>query len=187
MKNLENCANTIKRGSPIAFPTETVYGIGADAFNEDAVRKVFELKQRPLSNPLSLHIADIEQLSDLVEEIPDIAQELIEKYWPGPLTLIFKKSDKVPNIVTAGKDTVGIRLPDHDICRELIRQSGTVIVGTSANISGQPPCTDYQTTHKLFPQTPIVNGGECKHKEASTIIDVSKDTTKILRQGSIQI
>lgn len=180
MKNLQTAIEKIQAGEVVGFPTETVYGLGADVFNASAVEKIYEIKKRPTDKPMSIHIADVEQLQDLVAEISAEAQALIEQHWPGPVTLVFKKSQKVPNWVSRGLDTVGIRLPDHDLCRAFIRKTGTVIVGTSANISGADPCIDAQTTQKLFPELYILDGGECREKRASRVLDTT-DNMKILR------
>lgn len=171
----------IQSGHVVGFPTETVYGLGADAFNKEAVESIYKIKKRPFDKPMSIHIADREQLNDLVKEISPEAQELIDKHWPGPVTLIFKKSDKVPLWVTRGLDTIGIRLPDHDLCREFIRGTGTVIVGTSANISGEDPCINASTTQKLFPQLMVLDGGSCREGRASKIIDCSQKEKTVLR------
>lgn len=179
MKNLSEAAQKIQNGQVVGFPTETVYGLGADVFNQSAVEQIYALKKRPLDKPMSIHIADIEQLNDLVAEISSEAQKLIDEHWPGPLTLVFKKSDIVPDWVTRGLDTVGIRFPDHDLCRDFIRKTKTVIVGTSANISGEDPCIDAQTTQRLFPNLYIVDGGICREGKASQVIDTTNNMNKI--------
>ena len=131
----------IKEGGTVVFPTETVYGLGADGMNADAVKKIFIAKGRPSDNPLILHIADREDLDILVKNISDTAKKMMDKYWPGPLTLIFQKSENIINEVCAGLDTVAVRMPSNPIARELIRFSDTQIAAPSANLSGSPSPT----------------------------------------------
>ncbi|MBI5464928.1 MAG: threonylcarbamoyl-AMP synthase, partial [Ignavibacteriales bacterium] len=141
---IQEAAVILRQGGTVAFPTETVYGLGADAMNPHAVRKVFEAKGRPSDNPLIVHIADEEQLSEFAEEIPPIAKQLISKFWPGPLTLVLKAAAIVPEEVTAGLETVAVRMPDHNVALQLIRELGSGIVGPSANASGRPSPTQAQ-------------------------------------------
>ena len=131
----------IKRGGLVAFPTETVYGLGANGMDEEAAAKIYAAKGRPSDNPLIIHIADMESLPLITEEIPKTAVKLAEKFWPGPMTMILKKSDLVPLATTGGLNTVAIRMPSDEIAREIIRASGTYIAAPSANTSGRPSPT----------------------------------------------
>ena len=140
---IEEAAKIIKEGGIVAFPTETVYGLGADALNEDAVKKIFVAKGRPQDNPLIIHVAS-KNIEHYVDEIPKIAKELMDKFWPGPLTIILKKNDIIPNITSASLDSIGVRMPDNEIARKLIELSGTTIAAPSANISGRPSPTDIE-------------------------------------------
>lgn len=142
-EKMKEAAQIIKDGGIVAFPTETVYGLGSDALNEDAVKKIFIAKGRPQDNPLIVHVAS-KNIQSLVEDIPDIAQRLIDKYWPGPLTLILKKKSIIPDMTSANLDTIGIRMPNNEIALKLIEMSNTVIAAPSANISGRPSPTDVE-------------------------------------------
>ena len=139
---IENGARTIRDGGTVAFPTETVYGLGADAFNPGAVAKVFEIKKRPLSNPLIVHVAGIDQVSLVADHIPGDAKLLMEAFWPGPLTVVLPKRPEVPDIVTASNPTVAVRMPSNPVALSLIRLSGTPVAAPSANAFG---CTSPTT------------------------------------------
>ena len=135
---ISEAAQCLKNGGTVVFPTETVYGLGADALNPEAIKKIYHAKGRPSDNPLIVHISDIESLNELVSEISQNAKILMQNFWPGPLTLIFKKSSIVPNEVTAGLNTVAVRFPDNLTAHELIKQSGVFVAAPSANLSGSP-------------------------------------------------
>lgn len=181
---IKKAGNFIKSGQLVAFPTETVYGLGADGLNDEACRKIFKAKGRPSDNPLILHISHISMLDNLVEEITDKHRKLFE-LWPGPMTLIFKKSDLIPDAVTAGGDTVAIRFPSDQIARALITEADTPIAAPSANISGRPSPTKardvYQDMDGIIPV--IIDGGESNIGIESTVIDLSGDEPIILRPG----
>lgn len=181
---IKKAGNFIKSGQLVAFPTETVYGLGADGINDEACRKIFKAKGRPSDNPLILHISHISMLDNLVEEITDKHRKLFE-LWPGPMTLIFKKSKSIPDAVTAGGDTVAIRFPSDQIARALITEAGTPIAAPSANISGRPSPTNasdvYQDMDGIIPV--IIDGGESNIGIESTVIDLSGDEPIILRPG----
>ncbi|WP_276887398.1 L-threonylcarbamoyladenylate synthase [Anaerococcus lactolyticus] len=181
---IKKAANFIKSGQLVAFPTETVYGLGADGINDEACRKIFKAKGRPSDNPLILHISHISMLDNLVEEITDKHRKLFE-LWPGPMTLIFKKSKSIPDAVTAGGDTVAIRFPSDQIARALITEADTPIAAPSANISGRPSPTKardvYQDMDGIIPV--IIDGGESNIGIESTVIDLSGDEPIILRPG----
>ena len=181
---IKKAGNFIKSGQLVAFPTETVYGLGADGLNDEACRKIFKAKGRPSDNPLILHISHISMLDNLVEEITDKHRKLFE-LWPGPMTLIFKKSKSIPDAVTAGGDTVAIRFPSDQIARALITEADTPIAAPSANISGRPSPTNasdvYQDMDGIIPV--IIDGGESNIGIESTVIDLSGDEPIILRPG----
>ena len=137
--NIAKAAKALKTGKVVIIPTETVYGLAADAFNEKAVRKIFRLKKRSAGAPLQVLIADIRTARLLFKKIPEKARKLIKRSWPGPLTLVMEKKGSVPGHLTAGRNTIGVRMPDHPVTLELIRRSGGIIAATSANISGKKP------------------------------------------------
>lgn len=176
----------LKRGRPIAIPTETVYGLAANGLDQSAVKRIFELKNRPLSNPLILHTYDISQIEKYTSNIPDIAYKLAERFWPGPLTMIFEKNENVPELVTAGGSTVAFRIPDHDIALELLKRVDFPLAAPSAN-----PFTRISPTHssqvkeyfgeELF----VVDGGPCTRGLESTIIGFEREAIIIYRLGSV--
>lgn len=184
---LMQAADVIKRGGLVAFPTETVYGLGADSFNASAVRKIFAAKGRPVDNPLISHIARIEELERFSNQIPDSAIKLSEAFWGGPLTMIFKKKPGIPDEVTAGLDTVAVRLPSHSVANELIKLSETAIAAPSANLSGSPsPTTAQHCIDDLMGRVDmIVDGGNSMIGIESTVIDMTKEIPVILRPGMI--
>ncbi|MCL7747915.1 L-threonylcarbamoyladenylate synthase [Halalkalibacter alkaliphilus] len=184
---IKEAALWITKGEVVAFPTETVYGLGANALDERAVKRIFEAKGRPSDNPLIVHIADIDQLSELVSEIPEIAQLLMKQFWPGPLTLIFKKKEAVAPSVTAGLDTVAVRMPDHPVARELLRAAGVPVAAPSANLSGKPsPTTAGHVFHDLKGRIKgIVDGGKTGVGLESTVLDCSKDVPVLYRPGGV--
>jgi L-threonylcarbamoyladenylate synthase len=171
----------------VAFPTETVYGLGADVLNLDAVRKVFSVKGRPPDNPLIVHVAGTQMLDDVVDEIPDKGKILGEAFWPGPLTLVMKRTILVSDLVTAGLDTVAVRMPDHPIALALIRAFGEGIVGPSANLSGKPsPTTAQHVYDDLRGQIELIlDAGQTTIGMESTVVDVTADPPVILRLGGL--
>lgn len=177
----------IKKGEVIAFPTETVYGLGANALDETAVKKIFEAKGRPSDNPLIVHIAEEAQLDDLVSEVSPAARKLIDAFWPGPLTIIFKKKEAVAKSVTAGLDTVAVRMPDHMIARDLLKAAGVPVAAPSANLSGKPsPTSADHVYHDLNGRIKgIVDGGQTGVGLESTVIDCSKDEPILYRPGGV--
>ena len=163
---IQLAAEIIQRGGLVAFPTETVYGLGADALNSEAVLALFKAKKRPLDNPPIVHVADPAEVSRLVVEVPKKAELLMEKFWPGPLTLIFKRSNLVPKVTVAGLDTVAIRMPKHKVALELIRQSRCPIAAPSANLAGKPSPTTAQHVYEDLNGRidAIIDGGANKHR-----------------------
>jgi len=187
LNTIAEAAEILRQGGLVAFPTETVYGLGADALNQEAVKKVFEAKGRPPDNPLIVHIADHGQLIDLVDEVPDKAQALGKEFWPGPLTLVMKKTFLVPDIVTAGLDTVAVRMPDHPVALALIEEFGGGLVGPSANLSGRPsPTTGAHVMDDLHGRIEmILNTGPAEIGIESTVVDMTVDPPVILRPGGL--
>ncbi len=184
---IKEAAAVIKRGGLVAFPTETVYGLGADTFNENAVKEIFAAKGRPMDNPLISHIARFDEVERFAREIPQSAVKLAEHFWGGPLTMIFKKRRGIPDSVTAGLDTVAVRLPSHSIANALIKYSGTPIAAPSANLSGKPsPTTARHTIQDLDGRVDmIIDGGEAFIGIESTVIDLSTPIPTVLRPGAI--
>lgn len=182
-------ANMLADGKTVIFPTETVYGLGANALDEDAAIKIYQAKGRPSDNPLLVHVADKEDVYDLVENIDDRAKLLMDKFWPGPLTIVFKKKAIIPDRTSGGLDTVAIRMPSDQVARDLIRQAGVPIAAPSANISGRPSPT--KPEHIIRDMDGRVDGilvgGPCDYGVESTIIDLSEDLAMVLRPGSITL
>lgn len=185
--SIRQAGDILKKGGLVAFPTETVYGLGANALDEEAAMKTYAAKGRPSDNPLIVHIADMKDLPKIVTEIPEAAQKVAEKYWPGPLTMIFRKSDLVPHGTTGGLDTVAVRMPDHPIARDLIIAGGGYISAPSANTSGRPsPTTAQHVEEDLNGKIDmIVDGGPVDIGVESSILDVTVDPPMILRPGAI--
>ncbi|HCD08869.1 MAG: Sua5/YciO/YrdC/YwlC family protein [Thermoanaerobacter sp.] len=186
---IDFAAKVIKEGGLVAFPTETVYGIGVNSFNEEAIKKIFIAKGRPQDNPLIVHIAELEQIYDLVKEVPQKAKTLMKKFWPGPLTLIFKKSQKVPYVNTAGMDTVAIRMPSNTIAHLLIKRAEVPISAPSANVSGKPSPTDAShVIEDLYGKVDvIIDGGKCDVGVESTVLDLTEKVPVILRPGAVTL
>jgi len=183
---IEKAADIIKNGGLVAFPTETVYGLGANALDADASKKIYEAKGRPSDNPLIAHIASLDTLDEIVEDVSDVAKKLIDKFWPGPMTLIFNKKPNVPDSTTGGLDTLAVRFPSNKIAMELIKKSGVPIAAPSANTSGKPsPTKGEHVIEDLDGKVDmILDGGEVGLGLESTIIDVT-DKPTILRPGFI--
>ncbi len=186
---IEEAASCLKSGGTVVFPTETVYGLGGDATNSLAVDKIYRAKGRPGDNPLIVHISDISQLSTLVSEISPKAQLLIDRFWPGPLTLIFKKHPLVISKITAGRDTVAVRFPSNPIAQKLINLSRTVVAAPSANLSGSPsPTVCADVIDDLNGRVDyIIDGTGCEIGLESTVADVSSGETVILRPGAVTL
>ena len=180
-------AEIIKNGGLVAIPTETVYGLGADGLNPEAVAKIFQAKGRPQDNPLILHICGPEQIEQFCHHIPQAAYTLAEKFWPGPLTMVLPARSVVPKCTTAGLPTVAVRCPDSPITREIIRLSGVPVAAPSANISGKPSTTT--AAHVLHDHDgkidAIVDGGPCRVGVESTIVDLTEARPRLLRPGGI--
>ncbi|HEU5139168.1 MAG TPA: L-threonylcarbamoyladenylate synthase [Bacillales bacterium] len=184
---LEEAAQCLRRNEVVAFPTETVYGLGGNALSDEAVGKIFAAKGRPADNPLIVHIADTGQMDSLVRSVPEKARKLIDRFWPGPLTIILPSGQAVANNVTAGLSTVAIRFPDHPVARALIEQTGLPIAAPSANRSGMPsPTSAAHVEQDLAGRIAgIVDGGETGIGVESTVVDCSGDEVAILRPGGV--
>lgn len=186
-KKLKEVANIIKDGGIVIFPTETVYGIGVNGLKETAIKKLYEVKQRPINKPISLLVNSIEMIEKVAKDITEIEYDLIKKFLPGPLTIVLKKKDIVPDIVTAGFDTVGIRMPENEIAQKLVEYAGVPIATPSANISGKPSGTNLKEIMKDFNNKVdyFIDGGVSKIGVASTIVQVINGNPYILRKGKI--
>ncbi|OGP96053.1 MAG: threonylcarbamoyl-AMP synthase [Deltaproteobacteria bacterium RBG_16_47_11] len=186
---IHRAAGIIRQGGVVAFPTETVYGLGAEVFNPLAVARIFEIKNRPSFDPLIVHIAELEEMSRLVVTIPTDARRLIKRFWPGPLTIVLLKKDGVPDIVTAGLPTVAIRMPRHPIALRLIKEARCPIAAPSANPFGYvSPTTADHVRDQLGNQVDLIlDGGPCEVGLESTIISFSEEKPRLLRPGGLSL
>jgi L-threonylcarbamoyladenylate synthase len=177
----------ILSGGLVAFPTETVYGLGANAADAAAVKGIFRAKGRPSDNPLIVHVSSIDQVERIVSGIPGMAKKLMEAFWPGPLTLVMGKAESVPSEITAGLDTVGVRMPSHPVALALIETSGVLIAAPSANRSGKPsPTSASHVIDDLFGRIhAIIDSGKCNVGLESTVLDIHGDMPVILRPGAV--
>jgi L-threonylcarbamoyladenylate synthase len=182
-------ADLIKKGELVAFPTETVYGLGADALNPKAVAKIFKAKNRPGDNPLIVHISDLKQLKDIVSTVPKSAKIFMKKFWPGPLSIVFHKNKSLPKATTAGLDTVVVRFPKHEVARKLIELAGTPIAAPSANLSGRiSPTRAEHVLADLDGKIPmILDAGSIEYGLESTVVDCREKKPVVLRPGSITL
>lgn len=180
-------AQIIKNGGLVIFPTETVYGIGTNALNSKAVKKLYEVKKRPYEKPISLLVNSIEMIENIAKDITKLEYELIKKFFPGPLTIILKKKENISNIVTANKETVGVRMPQNDIALKLIEYAGVPIATPSANISGKPSGTNMKDIMRDFEKKVeyFIDNGPSKIGQSSTIVQIIDETPYILRKGAI--
>lgn len=187
LEDLKRAGKIIRDGGLVAFPTETVYGLGGDALNPQSSKKIYAAKGRPSDNPLIVHVANMEDLAGIVKEVPQAAVKLANAFWPGPLTMIMNKNEKVPYETTGGLDTVAIRMPNNEIALELIRQSGGYIAAPSANTSGRPSPTlaRYCVEDLSGKIEMIIDGGQVGIGLESTIVDLTAEVPMILRPGYI--
>jgi L-threonylcarbamoyladenylate synthase len=186
-RGIEKASQKILEGGVVAFPTETFYGLGADALELEALRKVFQIKGREENKPLLLLVADRTWLPGLVKKIPPVAEQLIERFWPGPLTLVFEASPNLPSILTAHTGQIGLRISSHPVAQALVQAVGRAITATSANVTGQPSASlaseVFQTLGKQVDA--ILDGGKTAGGLGSTVLDVCGALPKILRQGAV--
>jgi L-threonylcarbamoyladenylate synthase len=185
LNNIQQAAELLRAGKLVAFPTETVYGLGANALDAAAVRNIFEAKGRPSSSPLIVHVATIEMARELAAEWPDAAEKLARRFWPGPLTMVVPKKALVPDIVTAGLPSVGLRIPAHPMARALLEAAQIPIAAPSANRFTQLSPTTADHVRQAFPELFIVDGGACKVGIESTVISLAGQMPRILRPGMI--
>lgn len=187
MHDFDEAVHAIREGRLVAFPTETVYGLGANALDSSAVVKIFTAKGRPSDNPLIVHVAKKEQIGPLVKTISPLAQKMMDAFMPGPITLIFDKSDLIPYEVSAGLDTVGIRIPSHPVANLFLEKAQIPVAAPSANISGRPsPTTAQHVFYDMKGKIPfVIDGGECNVGVESTVVDVRGEIPTILRPGGI--
>jgi L-threonylcarbamoyladenylate synthase len=185
IRQIDEAADIVRKGGIIAFPTDTVYGLGANPYIGKAVRRIYEIKQRPRNLPLPVLLADESQLDAIVTGIPRTARLLIEAFWPGGLTMVFPKADLFPG--SAGESSVAVRIPDYEITRTLIRKAGVPIIGTSANISSRPSAVDSVEVREQLGDAVdmIIDGGRCPGGIESTVVDVTGSSPVILREGAI--
>lgn len=185
----KKAAEFIKRGGIVAFPTETVYGLGANIFDPAAIAKVFKAKRRPADNPLIAHVSDVQQIGELAAEITDSARKFIDAFFPGPLTVVLQRSSKVPLIASAGLDTIGIRMPRYETARGFLSASGVPVAAPSANLSGRPSPTTWQAVAEDLDGRIdcILQGDASEIGIESTVVDCTSDVPVILRSGSISL
>ena len=186
-KQIQLAIELLKKGGIVAYPTDTVYGVGADALNKQAVERIYRIKKRPASLPLPVLISDKADLAKVASTVPDTAWRLAECFLPGGLTLVLIKSNQIPDYVTSGQDTIAVRIPDNRITIALIRGLGSPLIGTSANLSGKPsPVTAEEVREQLGEEIDLlVDGGRCPGGLESTVIDVSGEIPSLLREGVI--
>ena len=181
------CRDAIRAGGVIAYPTDTVYGLGADPKNTGAVRKLFSIKGRQADQPILLLIKDASEVRDWASEVNPEAERLMKKFWPGPLTLVFKAKPNVMAELTGGTGTIGLRVPGNALTRQLLAALGTALTGTSANVSGRPnPCTAQEASEVIGGMVDLVlDGGKAEGGNPSTVVDVSTERPKVIREGAI--
>lgn len=186
-QQVEKAVSILGRGGLVAFPTDTVYGLGASAGIPSAVERIFQVKERPRSMALPLLLADALQIDKIAEQVPPVARLLTEEFLPGALTIVLRRSGSVPAIVTAGGATVAVRIPDHPVPVAMIKSLGTPVVGTSANLSGSPSVLTAEEVHRQLGDKVdfIVDGGRCPGGTESTVVDVTEDVPVVLREGAI--
>ena len=184
---LENCAIGMREGEIAVFPTETVYGVGTSALDKEAVNKLYELKNREYSEPISVLISNFDMIDDVAKDVTKLERKIMEKFFPGPLTIILKKKENLPDVLNINGDTIGVRMPQNDIALKLIEYSKVPIATTSANLAGKSSNTSINSIIYDFKSNVdwYVDGGECKVGVASTVLKVENDQIKILREGSI--
>jgi len=186
-EQLSTAVSILREGGVVAYPTDTVYGLGAAISHEEAVKRVYRIKGRPLTRPLSLLVADLDSLTRVARELTVVARRLAEKMLPGGLTLVVRRSSEIPPWVTSGGDTVAVRIPDHPVTLELIRRLGQPLIGTSANLSGRPSIRDVEGVRIQLGNLVdfILDGGVCPGGIESTVVDVTGERAIIIRAGAV--
>ncbi len=182
-------AGAIRNGGLVAFPTETVYGLGADPFNPGAVKRLFKVKGRPRKKPLTAHISGPDMIEEVAIDIPEVGYLLAERFWPGPLTMVMRKGRGIPQEVTAGRDTIGVRMPDHPVALALIEKVGRALVAPSANLSGHPSPTKGKEVIEIFDGKVdvILDAGKTEIGKDSTVVDITTRPMRVYRQGGLPI
>jgi L-threonylcarbamoyladenylate synthase len=177
----------LQRGEVIAYPTETIYGLGADVLNKKAIKKIYDLKARDYGLPISILVADLTMLREYVQEVPEQAIALMRRFWPGALTILFPANNKIPKGLVTNTGRVGIRISSHPIAAALVKMFGKPITTTSANLSGFPPSLSVKHIQKYFGEKIpcMIDGGECEPTRGSTVVDVGEETMRIVRAGAI--
>ena len=186
-ETLKQIADSINDGKVIIFPTETVYGIGVNGFDEKAIKKIYEIKQRPYNKPISLLVNSFSMIEDIAEELSDMEREIIDKFFPGPLTLVVKKNKNIPEVLTSGTDFVGVRMPKNKTALRIINAAKVPMATTSTNISGMEADIDFEKAYNDFKDKVdyIIDGGVAQIGVASTVIQVVNDEIEVLREGTI--
>lgn len=186
-EEIEIAAKYILNGEVIAYPTETIYGLGADVLNRKAVKKIYDLKARDYGLPISILVANVLMLKELVTQIPERLQLLMRRFWPGPLTILFEVHATFPKSLVTNTGKVGVRISSHPIVAALVSRVGRPITTTSANLSGFPPSLDVKHIQKYFGNKlpGVIDGGECEPSRGSTVVDVTEETMRIIREGAI--
>lgn len=186
-EEIAKAAQCILDGEVIAYPTETIYGLGADVFNRKAVKKIYDLKARDYGLPISILVASIEMLQELVTVIPERVKVLMRRYWPGPLTILFEVNPSFPKSLVTNTGKVGVRISSHPIVSALVGRVGRPITTTSANLSGFPPSLHVKHLQKYFGEKLkcVIDGGECEPSRGSTVVDMTEETMRIIREGAI--
>ncbi len=187
-QQIEKAVQAIRQGAIAAYPTETFYGLGVDVTNDYAIKRLFDLKRRDYGNPIAVIVTDRDMLSEVVTDIPELAHPLIERYWPGPLTILFKTNEIISKALTTNTGKIGIRISSHPIAAALTRKLGKPLTTTSANPSGFPPSFDVKHLKNYFSEKIdlIIDGGELIPSRGSTVVDVSEEKLVIIREGDIQ-
>ena len=187
--DIRKAGEILRRGGLVAIPTETVYGLAANALDGEAVKRIYQAKGRPSDNPLIVHISDFSQLAPLVREVPEAAKRLAAVFWPGPLTIILPKSDLVPTTTSGGLDTVAVRCPSHPTARAVIDAAGVPLAAPSANLSGKPSPTTFRHVQEDLTGRvdALLDGGDCAVGVESTVLTLAQGTPRILRPGGITL
>lgn len=186
-EDLDHAIAVLRAGGVVVYPTDTVYGLGADAFNEAAVKRIYAIKRRPADQPLSMLIAGPEDAERLIASFPPAARALAKRFWPGALTIVLQRRSDVPSWISGGRETIGVRVPDHPLALRLIRGLGRPLIGTSANLSGAPSCTTAAEVRRQLGDAVayILDGGTCPGGVESTVVDAAGKRPVILREGAI--
>lgn len=186
-EDIARAAKFLADGQVIAYPTETIYGLGADVLNRKAVKRIYDLKARDYGLPIAILVADLKMLREITLEVPDSALPLMRTFWPGPLTILFPASEAIPKGLVTNTGKVGIRISSHPVAAAIVECFGRPITTTSANLSGFPPSLSVKHVHKYFGDrlSVIIDGGECEPSRGSTVVDIADETMRIVRDGAI--